>query len=103
MKNPEKFKEGVYPTWYHLLNGTPVYCLPDFGNDGVKFAIHEHDSEIEKKFKTEEEFIEAKMQQVHSYIEHYFKGEYESVKKVEKCYYTATNSYDFLIDWTDSN
>ena len=29
MKNPQKYKLGVYPTWYHLLNGTPVYCLPD--------------------------------------------------------------------------
>ncbi len=34
-------------------------------------------------------------------MEEHYKGEYEGMIKVQKCYYTVTKSEDFLIDWTD--
>ena len=76
MKNPEKYKIGKYSTWYHLNDGVPVYCLPDVEEDGLKFAIHEHSTEFEKQFANEKEFVEKKMEQVRTYADKYFKGEY---------------------------
>lgn len=41
------------------------------------------------------------IQNYHETSERYFKGRYEKLNKIEKCYYTVTKSEDFVIDWSD--
>ena len=76
MKDSQKYKIGSHPCWCHYVNGIVIYALPDVEGDGLKFAVHCHDPEIEKEFANEEEFLKVKMDEVKVLMEQYFKGEF---------------------------
>ena len=92
MKQPANYNIGSHPTWLHIKNGVIVFTLPNVGEDGLKFGIHEHSPEMEKKYPVEKEYIEMKLKEVQGHMDEYYKDQYESMKRVEKCYYTGTKS-----------
>ena len=45
-----------------------TYALPNVGDDGIKFGVHEHSPAMEKKYPDEKIFLEKKMEEIKGYM-----------------------------------
>ena len=104
MSQPEKYLPGIYPCWiYYRKDKRQYYGLPSVFNTGVKFAHHNEDHNYIKSFENEQSYIKHSIQDLTEKNQPYFDGKIKSLKKYEKCYYTVTQTEDFVIDWKDQN
>ena len=92
MKQPENYKIGSFPTWIHNNNDVAYYGLPDYNGVGMKYGLHSQDSSLFNKFPNESAYEKHMIENYHKTSEQYFKGRYEKMNKIEKCYYTVTKS-----------
>lgn len=102
MKQPEKYKVGVFPTWVSCYTTWDIFCLPDFEGDGIKFGYCD-DRDPKSQNITRQEYNKLKLEFLQLCMEEYFAGKYECMIKEEKCNYTSTRTDHFLIDWTDKH
>ncbi len=95
----EDLRPGAFPVWVHLgpgANGTR-YGLPEFGRQGVKIGLHEvaGESQDPDAPAAPDEPTLARLREV---AEELFAVRVRERLHAETCFYTSTESEDFVLD-----
>jgi sarcosine oxidase len=96
----DQYQVGRFPVWGNLgtdTNGV-FYGLPSFGHEGIKIARHVTAGVDDDPEEVVDPVDEAEVAALRACIEREFVPPVERFVSAERCYYTNTETEDFIID-----